>query len=657
MPASILVVEDEALIAADIRRTLQRLGYEVWAPVATGQQALAAARVQRPDLVLMDIQIRGALDGIETARLMRAEHAVPVVYLSSHSDDATLARAMETQPYGYLLKPFEDRELRTSIEVALHKHHLEMELARRARWFETTLGSLADAVISTDAGAVVSFMNPPAEQLTGHTRADAIGRPLDEIVQLVGVSGERLAIPVHLVGREPTLELPRSAALVQRDLGRRQVEVSACRIVDDGGTLLGTTLVLRDVTTREALEQRVAQVQRLASVGALASGLGHELNTPLAGVIANVDLARDALGTALQTAARLGLPPELASLLQLALEALEDATLSGTVVRSVLDKLRRLVQQQMAAATLVAPAAAIEEALARLDGDARRGVTITCALAPAPLVAIDNDGLVQVLGHLLSNAIQAIAAGPRATGAITVSAFTDPAGRAVIEVADDGIGMVPELLRRVFDPFVTTRDVGAGTGLGLALAHTLITRFGGEMTAVSTPGEGAVFRIALPPARIAHQTQPIAAQDPCRAVTPASGRARVLVIDDDEVIRKSLRRVLGGQHDVEAAHDGASAHDLLQTETYDVVLCDLMMPGMSGVELFEAISRERPAMAARFVFITGGATSDRTSQFLESTRNRYLLKPFGADAIREIVQAALADADLGVSAGSPAHSS
>jgi len=108
------------------------------------------------------------------------------------------------------------------------------------------------------------------------------------------------------------------------------------------------------------------------------------------------------------------------------------------------------------------------------------------------------------------------------------------------------------------------------------------------------------------------------------------------------VIRRSLRRVLGGQHEVEAASDGATAYDLLQSETYDVVLCDLMMPGMSGVELFEAIEREKPAMAARFVFITGGANSDRTSQFLESTRNRYVLKPFGADAIREVVHAAIA---------------
>ena len=643
MSASILVVEDDALIAADIRRTLQRLGYEVWAPVATGRQALAAARVQRPDLVLMDIKLRGALDGIETAQLMRSEHAVPIVYLTSHSDDATLARAKETQPYGYLLKPFEDRELRTSIEVALHKHHLETELARRARWFETTLGSLADAVISTDADAVVSFMNQAAEALTGHARTAAIGRPLAEIVHLVGVSGERLPTPAHLAfGHEHTVQLPRSAALVRRDHSRRQVEASATRIVDDEGTLLGATLVLRDVTTREALEQRVTQVERLASVGALASGLGHELNTPLAGVISNVDLARDALGTALRTAALLGMPAAIASPLQLALDALEDATRSGTDVRRLLDKLRRLAREEMAAATLVAPATAIEAAVATLDGDPRRGVSVVCDLAPTPLVAIDKDGLVQVLVHLLSNATLAITAGPRPTGTIGIRTSTDPEGRVVIEVSDDGVGIAPDLLRRIFDPFVTTRDVGAGTGLGLALAHTLITRYGGEITAESTPGEGAVFRLSLPPARLAHQSQPIPAYDRDAPVAPATTRARVLVVDDDAVIRRSLRRVLGGEYDVEAASDGATAYDLLQSETYDVILCDLMMPGMSGVELFEAITLERPAMAARFVFITGGANSDRTSQFLESTRNRYVLKPFGAAAIREVVQAAIA---------------
>jgi two-component system, cell cycle sensor histidine kinase and response regulator CckA len=166
---TVLVVEDEALIARTLKRALQRLGYHVPQSAGSAGEALRAMGTVAPDLVLMDINLKGELDGIATAATIRRRWDVPVVYLTSHSDDATLARAKDTGPHGYLIKPFNDRDLRITIEVALRKHELEAELARRERWFSTTLQSIGDAVIAADSEDRITFMNAVAERITGWT--------------------------------------------------------------------------------------------------------------------------------------------------------------------------------------------------------------------------------------------------------------------------------------------------------------------------------------------------------------------------------------------------------------------------------------------------------------------------------------------------------
>ena len=159
MSATILVVEDEAIIARDIQKTLKDLGYIVPAPVFSGEEALEAVDAYHPDLVLMDIRLLGEIDGIETTARLREKHGTPVIYLTSHSDEATIARAKATGAYGYVLKPFDERELRSAIEVALQKYEIEQRLYERERWFATTLKSIGDAVIATDSEQRITFMN------------------------------------------------------------------------------------------------------------------------------------------------------------------------------------------------------------------------------------------------------------------------------------------------------------------------------------------------------------------------------------------------------------------------------------------------------------------------------------------------------------------
>jgi two-component system, cell cycle sensor histidine kinase and response regulator CckA len=272
-PSRIFVVEDEAIISEDISQTLQQLGYGIAGTSESGVHALLEVERTRPDLVLMDIQLAGRLDGIQTTAAIRKRWSIPVIYLTSHSDEATLARAKETGPHGYLLKPFNERDLRTAIEVALRKHELETKLEQRERWYATTLASVGDAVIATDAEERVTFMNPIAESLTGWRTEDAQGKPVHEVFKILSSKGDKVQAAVSQAIRGGfRAELPLGTKLLDRDGSSLDVDDSIAPIVDREGSVLGSVLIFRDITDRKRLEQRVAAAERLASISTLAAG-------------------------------------------------------------------------------------------------------------------------------------------------------------------------------------------------------------------------------------------------------------------------------------------------------------------------------------------------------------------------------------------------
>src|SRR5919199_2841285 len=176
--ARILIVEDESIVAFNIQNRLQGLGYVVAAIVSSGEAAIQRAAQNPPDLVLMDIKLKGRIDGIEAAARIRSRFQIPVVYLTAYTNDETLHRAKLTEPYGYILKPFEARDLCTTIEVALYKYQMEQQLRERAQWLATTLKSIGDAVITTDSQGLITFMNPVAEALTRWSLEEVMGNDL-----------------------------------------------------------------------------------------------------------------------------------------------------------------------------------------------------------------------------------------------------------------------------------------------------------------------------------------------------------------------------------------------------------------------------------------------------------------------------------------------
>jgi PAS domain S-box-containing protein len=259
--ASLLIVEDEAIVAADLTGKLGRLGYEVLGIAARGEQAVELALSLRPQVVLMDISLAGAMDGIEAADAIRGRLDVPVIYLTAHSDPATLARAKLTVPFGYILKPFEQRELATQIELAIYKHQADRELRAQREWLRVTLRSIGDAVIATDAEGQVAFVNPVAESLTGWSAEEAAGQPVSVVFRIINErTGRPLEDPVRRVlGEGRAVALANHAALVTKEGRTVPIEDSAAPIEDVAGRVIGVVLVFHDVTEKRRAEEELQE--------------------------------------------------------------------------------------------------------------------------------------------------------------------------------------------------------------------------------------------------------------------------------------------------------------------------------------------------------------------------------------------------------------
>ncbi len=255
----ILVVEDERLVAKHIENMVRGLGYEVAGVAATGKDAVRITLETLPDLVLMDIMLRGDMDGIAASEQIWDKAAIPIVYLTAYADEATLERAKVTDPFGYLLKPFEERELYTAIEMALYKHKTDRELKERERWLSTILTSIGDGVISTDREGRVTFMNSVAESLTGRGKDECLGRDLDEVFSILGEkTGRKVLFSARKTSRKRKRIPDGQGLLLLRGEDKLPVEIGAAFIRDEKDQVDGTVLVFRDITERKRQQERLA---------------------------------------------------------------------------------------------------------------------------------------------------------------------------------------------------------------------------------------------------------------------------------------------------------------------------------------------------------------------------------------------------------------
>ena len=344
---------------------------------------------------------------------------------------------------------------------------------------KATLNSIAEGVIATRADGAIARMNPVAERLIGWTSEEAVGRPLDDVFQIVEAGSHP-----HLVTRDGT-ELP--------------IAFSRSPLRNEDGSLSGAVLVFRDMTAekqaREAQERMQRQLifaDRMASLGTLAAGVAHEINNPLAYVLANLEM----IATEIDSGAPMRSPARAADCVEMAREALEGAERIRKIVRGLKTFCRAEEEQR----EVIEVRPVIEQSIDMAFSEIRHRARLVKDYGAIPPVEVDESRLGQVFINLLVNAAQAIVEGDTEGNEIRVVTSTDTAGRAVIEFRDTGSGIPESDLPRIFDPFFTTKPVGVGTGLGLSICHGIVSNMNGQITAENGEARGAVFRVVLPAA-------------------------------------------------------------------------------------------------------------------------------------------------------------
>ncbi len=625
-PLSVLVVEDEVIVARDLQQSLDDMGYEVLAAVSSGAEALRASRERVPDVVLMDIRIAGDQDGIDTGTALQQRHQVPVIYMTAYSDAATISRAVRSSPYGYIVKPFTGREVRSAIEVACRRHEVDRRVAQRERWFSTMLFSIGDAVVACDPQQCVAFMNPAAERLTGWSLAEARGRELDEVVKILRADRPSLRRELaEVLALRRAGHVPAATSQLLARSGERllSVQESVAAIVHEG-ILLGAVVVLRDVTDQREAQERAMVSDRLASLGMLAAGTAHEINNPLTFVVGNTDYLERGLSRWESLLCEHGEAETLNDIR----DAVADLRQGARRIQRVVADMSLFGASSIDPPTLLDLCATVEWALRVTASQARHRAELVTELGPMPPVLGRESELGQVFVNLLVNAIQAVPEGQASEQVIRVVTGTDPRGWARVAVHNTGPSIPPDVMPRIFDPFFSTKLPGQGTGLGLTICSRIVASFGGDLTVQSSPEHGTCFELRLPGAT---RPQVPALPEP---EGRAAHRGRVLVVDDEPGVLRMLRAMIGGEHEV-VARDGARAAlaELERDPRFDVILCDLMMPQVGGQELMREIERRWPQLVPAIVFMTGGAFSPAAAEFLASVENAHLQKPFEPAAL------------------------
>ncbi len=253
----ILIVEDENIVAIDLQKRLMNLGYEIVGIVSTGEEAVQKAIATSPDLILMDVRLKGVMDGIEAASVLRLQYGIAVVYLSAYADNDTLKRASKTEPFGYILKPFEERELHTTIEMALYRRDLERRFKENETWYGTTLRSIGEAVISTDTIGAIKFMNTSAENLTGWKMSEVLGKDLLKIYRTIEETiNPHFINPVdQILKNKITAIIKKHSTLVSREGKEIPIDESASPIKDELGNTVGIVLVFQDISERRRVQE------------------------------------------------------------------------------------------------------------------------------------------------------------------------------------------------------------------------------------------------------------------------------------------------------------------------------------------------------------------------------------------------------------------
>ncbi len=637
----ILIVEDEALIAEEIQDRLVRAGFEPVGIADSTDKAIAAVELLRPNLVLMDIRLKGPRDGIEAAVHIRRHLRVPVVFLTAHSDQATLARAKEAEPFGYVLKPFQARELLVAIEIAAHMHQLEERARERtaentslAADLQAILGAFPDLYFWMEQDGTIRRFH--AGMQTYVPPQEFLNRRMQDV--LPGEAGRKIVDAVQKAMSTRTVT-EADYSLPMSD-GEHHFTARFVALTDSNMVLASARDIsdrVRAEQSRRKLETQLQHAQKLESLGVLAGGIAHDFNNLLTSILGYSDLARDALQP--------------------------DST-PRSYVDEVVKGARRAAEltQQMLAYSgkgkfVVQPlslSALVEDMGRLLEVSISKKCVLKYHFVPdLPACEADAAQMRQIIMNLIINASEAI--GER-SGVIAVSTGVIYCDRAYLsesylddnlpeglytylEVADTGCGMSDETKARLFDPFFTTKFTGRG--LGLAAVLGIVRGHHGALKVYSELGTGTTFKVLFP----ATSDPAHPGTDRAEAASSWRGHGIALIVDDEESVRGLARQMLEKMgFTVLTAVDGRDGVEVFRREHERIrlVLLDMTMPHLDGEQSFREMRRIRTGVPT--VLSSGYNEQTATNRFAGKGLAAFIQKPYQYQQLVDVVRKALGEA-------------
>ncbi len=599
--ATILIVEDDAILAVDLQRMLSRLGYTVAGPLASGEKALALLSGKPVDLVLMDIELAGAMNGIAAAEIIHRTVGIPVVFLTGFSQDPLLEEAKIAAPYGYLIKPVPERELAATLEMALHRHMLDRrlketlaELRESEQSYKTLTESGQILIWASGTDKLCNYFNSIWLEFTGRTLQQELGNGWLENVHPDDRQG---CLDIYLGAFERLEKFSMEYLLRRHDGQYRWILDEGCPRYNSQSQFIGYIGHCLDITERKEAEKKNAileaenhQLQKTESLGRMAGAIAHHFNNKLGAVIGNLEMAIDDLPGDTET-------------VKILAKALQAAHMAAEVSGLMLTYLGQTVGTQ----TALDLAETCRQSLPLLQATNTHNPSFKVDLpSPGPMIRANGNQIQQVLTNLITNAREAVEQNQGDIELIVKTvALTDipetcrypidwrpedtPYG--CLEVSDTGCGIAEIDIDKLFDPFYSSKSNGRGLGLSVVLG--IVKTHGGAVTVASEAGRGSTFRVFLPvsagamPCRVGKSTEP-----------PAREKGgTVLLIDDEEMIREMAATMLTRLgYQVLPTKDGVAALHIFtkHANEIDCVLSDLSMPRMNGWETLTALRQIRP---------------------------------------------------------------
>ncbi|RKH32511.1 ATP-binding protein [Corallococcus sp. CA031C] len=532
----------------------------------------------------------------------------------------------------------------------LQRHQLELEVQNRElqeaqqaleesrnRYME--LYDFAPmACVSLDVNGCIQDLNLTGASLLGQNRSYLQGLPFTPFVDSADVGRFFGHLRQCIHGETVSTEL-------RLRIARRQVEVRLVSApLDDSGSqqrMCRTAII--DITELRQMQVRLSLAERLAAVGTLAAGIAHEVNNPLAFLMGSLGLATHAL----RAPAPPSVDPELLALARhhtgatQALEALTQAQEGAERIHDIVKDLGAFARPTAPPGRSVNVEQVLELALKMAMVEIRHRAHVVRDYTPVPEVIADSVRLGQVFLNLLVNAAQAIPEGMASRHEIRVRLRASDEG-VFVHIQDTGVGIAPDVLEHVFDPFFTTKQLGQGLGLGLAISHSLVSQMNGGITVDSAPGQGSTFTVRLPAVPAAPRS-PV--PPPPTAPAPSLQRGRILIVDDERSFGKTLRLMLMDLHEATYTPSAKEALGWIREgRQYDAILCDLMMAEVTGRQFHEALREQSPEQALRIIFMTGGAYTPSSREFVEQLTLPLISKPFKREALDALLVPLLARA-------------